>query len=197
MNFNKLEEITFSKSDIGYSKLLHVPVGVYKYHDIELYLVPLTMENYEDPLFSGKFPLIGNMVDFEAATTDKENECLKQHIGELEILPDVSEIRTDGKDFYVHRWGKYIKISYVVVSNPYTRGRWYHTFTHHPEFEKEFTEVVKPTKSIKTLYEMIYNWTRMDLVMQRIKCQKIIGNVLTLENRLIQLDLIKEGHFHE
>ena len=52
MNFNKLEEISFSKSDIGYSKLLHIPVGVYKYHDIEMYLVPLTMKNYKDPLFS-------------------------------------------------------------------------------------------------------------------------------------------------
>lgn len=197
MNFNKLEEISFSKSDIGYSKLLHIPVGVYKYHDIELYLVPLTMENYEDPLFSANFPVIGNVVDFSVGTTDDEKECLKQHIGELVILPNVSEIRTDGKGLYIHHWGRYIKISYAVVSNPYTRSGWYEAFTRHPEFDKEFTEVIKPTKSIKTLYEMIYNWTRMELVMQRIKCQKIIGDVITLENRLLQLDLIKEGHFRE
>ena len=197
MNFEELEKVTFSKSDIGYSKLLHTPVGVYKYHEIELYLVPLTIENYKDPLFSANFPVIGNVVEFEADLADKEEESLKQHIGELVIIPNVSEIRTDGKDLYIHHWGRYIKISYVVVSNPYRRGNRYHTFTHHPEFEKMFTEVVKPTKTIKTLYEMIYNWTRMELVMQRIKCQKIIGDVITLENRLLKLDLIKEGHFHE
>ena len=193
MNFNKLEEISFSKSDIGYSKLLHTPVEAYTYHETEIYLVPLTMDNYEDPLFSVAFPLIGTVVDI----TDKENESLMKDLGKLEILPIVSGIRTDGKDFYVKHWHMIIKISYVVVSNPYARDRWYETFTHHPEFEKEFTEVVKPTKTIKTLYEMIYNWTRMELIMQRIKCQKIMGNVTTLENRLLQLDLIKEGQIHE
>ena len=59
MNFEELEKVTFSKSDIGYSKLLHTPVEAYTYHETEIYLVPLTMENYEDPLFSVAFPLIG------------------------------------------------------------------------------------------------------------------------------------------
>ena len=160
MNFEKLKEVSFSKSDIGYSRLLQTPVEAYKYHDTEMYLVPLTMDNYEDPLFSVAFPLIGTVVDI----TDKENESLMKDLGKLEILPIVSGIRTDGKDFYVQHWHMIIKISYVVVSNPYARDRWYETFTHHPEFEKEFTEVVKPTKTIKTLYEMIYNWTRIELV---------------------------------
>ena len=160
MNFEELEKVTFSKSDIGYSKLLHTPVEAYTYHETEIYLVPLTMDNYEDPLFSVAFPLIGTVVDI----TDKENESLMKDLGKLEILPIVSGIRTDGKDFYVKHWHMIIKISYVVVSNPYARDEWYRTFTHHPEFEKEFTEVVKPTKTIKTLYEMIYNWTRSELV---------------------------------
>ena len=164
MNFNKPEEISFSKSDIGYSRLLHTPVEAYKYHDTEMYLVPLTMENYEDPLFSVAFPVIGTVVDLAVDVTDKENESFRKDIGKLEILPYTSGIRTDGKDFYVKHWHMIIKISYVVVSNPYARDRWYETFTHHPEFEKEFTEVVKPTKTIKTLYEMIYNWTRIELV---------------------------------
>ena len=164
MNFNKLEEISFSKSDIGYSRLLHTPVEAYTYHEMEMYLVPLTMENYEDPLFSVAFPVIGTVVDLAVDVTDKENESLKKDLGKLKILPDAFGIRTDGKDFYVRHWHMIIKISHVVVSNPYTRGKWYHTFTHHPEFDKEFTEVVKPTKSIKTLYEMIYNWTRIELV---------------------------------
>ena len=197
MNFEELKEVSFSKSDIGYSRLLHTPVEAYKYHDIEMYLVPLTMENYEDPLFSVSFPVIGTVVDLAVDVTDKENESLKKYLGKLKILPDAFGIRTDGKDFYVRHWHMIIKISYVLVSNPYARDRWYETFTHHPEFEKEFTKVVKPTKSIKTLYAMIYNWTRMELVMQRIKCQKIMGNVTTLENRLLQLDLIKEGQIHE
>ena len=188
MNFEELEKVTFSKSDIGYSKLLHTPVEAYTYHETEIYLVPLTMENYEDPLFSVAFPLIGTVVDI----TDKENESLMKDLGKLEILPIVSGIRTDGKDFYVQHWHMIIKISYVVVSNPYARDRWYETFTHHPEFEKEFTEVVKPTKTIKTLYEMIYNWSRMDLMIQRNKYRKIMETVTTLENRLLQLDLIKE-----
>ena len=59
MNFEELEKVTFSKSDIGNSKLLHTPVEAYTYHETEIYLVPLTMENYEDPLFSVAFPLIG------------------------------------------------------------------------------------------------------------------------------------------
>ena len=165
MNFEELEKVTFSKSDIGYSKLLHTPVEAYTYHETEIYLVPLTMENYEDPLFSVAFPLIGTVVDITGVDiTDKENESLMKDLGKLEILPIVSGIRTDGKDFYVKHWHMIIKISYVVVSNPYARDRWYETFTHHPEFEKEFTEVVKPTKTIKTLYEMIYNWTRIELV---------------------------------
>ena len=90
-----------------------------------------------------------------------------------------------------------IKISHMVVSNPYARDEWYRTFTHHPEFEKEFTEVVKPTKTIKTLYKMICNWSRIDLIMQRNKYRKIVENVTTLENRLLLLDSIKEGQIHE
>ena len=197
MNFEELKEISFSKSDIGYSRLLHTPVEAYTYHETEMYLVPLTMENYEDPLFSVSFPVIGTVVDLAVDNIDREDESFRKDLGKLEILPIVSGIRTDGKDFYVKHWHMIIKISYVVVSDPYARDEWYRTFTHHPEFEKEFTEVVKPTKTIKTLYEMIYNWTRMELIMQRIKCQKIMGNVTTLENRLLQLDLIKEGKIHE
>ena len=164
MNFEELEKVTFSKSDIGYSKLLHTPVEAYTYHETEMYLVPLTMENYEDPLFSVEFPVIGTVVDLVVDNIDREDESFRKDIGKLEILPYTSGIRTDGKDFYVKHWHMIIKISYVVVSNPYARDRWYETFTHHPEFEKEFTEVVKPTKTIKTLYEMIYNWTRIELV---------------------------------
>ena len=192
MNFNKLEEISFSKSDIGYSRLLHTPVEAYKYHDTEMYLVPLTMENYEDPLFSVSFPVIGTVVDLAVDVTDKENESLKKYLGKLKILPDAFGIRTDGKDFYVRHWHMIIKISHVVVSDPYARDEWYRTFTHHPEFEKEFTEVVKPTKTIKTLYEMIYNWSRMDLMIQRNKYRKLMETVTTLENRLLRLDIIKE-----
>lgn len=197
MNFEEMKKITFSKSDIGYSQLLHTPVDAYKYHDIEMYFVPLTMENYEDPLFSEVFPMIGTVVDFAIDVTDKEDESLRKDLGKLEILSDVSEIRTDGKDFYVRHWHMLIKIAYVVVSNPYTRDGWYWTFTHHPEFEKEFTEVSIPTKSIKTLYEMMYTWSRMELIVQRNKYQKIMKDVTTLENRLLQLDLIKDGQIHE
>ena len=164
MNFEELKEVSFSKSDIGYSRLLHTPVEAYTYHETEIYLVPLTMENYEDPLFSVEFPVIGTVVDLVVDNIDREDESFRKDIGKLEILPIVSGTRTDGKDFYVKHWHMIIKISYVVVSNPYARDEWYRTFTHHPEFEKEFTEVVKPTKTIKTLYEMIYNWTRIELV---------------------------------
>ena len=164
MNFEELKEVSFSKSDIGYIKLLHTPVEAYTYHETEMYLVPLTMENYEDPLFSVAFPVIGTVVDLAVDNIDREDESFMKDIGKLEILPYTFGIRTDEKDFYVQHWHMIIKISYVVVSNPYARDRWYETFTHHPEFEKEFTEVVKPTKTIKTLYEMIYNWTRIELV---------------------------------
>lgn len=191
MNFEEMKEVSFSKRDIGYSQLLHTPVEAYKYHDTEMYLVPLTMENYEDPLFKEVFPVIGTVVDFAVDVTDKENESLKKDLGNLEILPDAFGIRTDGKDFYVRHWHMIIKISYVVINNPYAIDEWYRTFTHHPEFEKEFNEVVKPTKTIKTLYEMIYHWTCFDLIVQRGKYRKIIGDVMTLENRLLQLDLIK------
>ena len=191
MNFEEMKEVSFSKSDIGCSKLLHTPVEAYKYHDTEMYLVPLTMENYEDPLFKAVFPVIGTVVDFAVDVTDKENESLKKDFGKLKIVSDGSGIRTDGKDFYVRHWHMIIKISYVVITNPYAIDEWYRTFTHHPEFEKEFTEVVKPTKTIKPLYDMIYTWSRMDLIVQRVKCQKIMENVTTLENRLLQLDLIK------
>ena len=191
MNFEEMKEVSFSKSDIGYSQLLHTPVEAYKYHDTEMYLVPLTMENYEDPLFKEVFPVIGTVVDFAVDVTDKENESLKKDLGKLEILSNGSGIRTDGKDFYVRHWHMIIKISYVVITNPYAIDGWYRMFTHHPEFEKEFTEVVKPTKTIKPLYDMIYTWTRMELIVQRVKRQKIMENVTTLENRLLQLDLIK------
>lgn len=191
MNFEEMKEVSFSKRDIGYSKLLHTPVEAYKYHDTEMYLVPLTIENYEDPLFKEVFPVIGTVVDFAVDVTDKENESLKKDFGKLEILSNGSGIRTDGKDFYVRHWHMIIKISYVVITNPYVIDGWYRTFTHHPEFEKEFTEVVKPTKTTKTLYKMIDTWTRMELMIQRVKYQKIMGNVTILENRLLQLDLMK------
>ena len=197
MNFEKLREVTFSKSDIGYSRFLDTPVEAYKYHDTELYLVPLTMENYVDPLFSATFPVIGTVVDFAVDVTDKENECLKKYLGKLKMLPDAFGIRTDGKDFYIRHWHMILKISHVVVTNPYAIDGWYRAFIRHPDFEKEFTEVVKPTKTIKTLYEMIYNWTRFDLIEQRGKYQKIMGDVTTLENRLLRLDLIKEGQISE
>ena len=197
MNFEELKEVSFSKSDIGYSHLLQTPVEAYTYHETEMYLVPLTMENYEDPLFSVAFPVIGTVVDFAVDVADKENESLKRDLGKLEILSDVSGIRTDGKDFYVKHWHMIIKISHVVVSNPYAIDGWYRTFTHHPEFEKEFTEVAKPTKSIKTLYEMVYHWTSMDLYAKRAQYRNILCEVTKLENRLIALDLIKERQIHE
>ena len=87
MNFNKLEEVSFSKSDIGYSKLLHTPVEAYTYHETEMYLVPLTMENYEDPLFSVAFPVIGTVVDLAVDNIDREDESFMKDIGKLEILP--------------------------------------------------------------------------------------------------------------
>ena len=192
MNFEEMKEVSFSKSDIGYSKLLHIPVEAYKYHETELYLVELTMDNYEDPLFSVAFPVIGTVVDIpDVDINDKENESLMKDLGKLEILPDAFGIRTDGKDFYVKHWHMVIKISHAVVTNPYAIDGWYRTFIRHPEFEKEFNEVVKPTKTIKTLYEMIHYWTCFDLIVQRGKCRKSIGDVMTLENRLLQLDLIK------
>ena len=84
MNFEELEKVTFSKSDIGYSKLLHTPVEANTYHETEMYLVPLTMENYEDPLFSVAFPLIGTVVDITGVDiTDKENESLMKDLGKL------------------------------------------------------------------------------------------------------------------
>lgn len=197
MNFEELKEVSFSKSDIGHSRLLQTPVEAYNYHDTELYLVPLTIYNYEDPLFSVEFPVIGTVVDFAVDVTDKENECLKRYLGKLKILSDVSGIRTDGKDFYVRHWHMIIKISHVVVSNPYSRDGWYRSFTHHPEFEKEFTEVVKPTKTIKTLYEMVYRWSRMDLYAKRAQYRNILCEVTKLENRLIELDLIKDNQIPE
>lgn len=191
MNFEEMKEVSFSKSDIGHSKLLHTPVEAYKYHDTEMYLVPLTMENYEDPLFKAVFPVIGTVVDFAVDVTDKENESLKKDLGKLKIVSEGSGIRTDGKDFYVRHWHMIIKISYVVITNPYAIDEWYRTFTHHPEFEKEFTEVVKPTKTIKPLYDMIYTWNRMDLYAKRAQYRNILCEVTKLENRLIELDLIK------
>ena len=191
MNFEEMKEISFSKSDIGYSKLLHTPVEAYKYHDTEMYLVPLTMENYDDPLFSVAFPVIGTVVDIVTDVPIEKDDSLMKDLGNLEILPDAFGIRTDGKDFYVKHWHMLIKISHAVVTNPYAIDGWYRTFIRHPDFEKEFNEVVKPTKTIKTLYEMIYHWTRFDLIVQRGKYRKIIGDVMTLENRLLQLDLIK------
>lgn len=191
MNFEEMKEVSFSKSDIGHSKLLHTPVEAYKYHDTEMYLVPLTMENYEDPLFKAGFPVIGTVVDFAVDVTDKENESLKKDLGKLEIVSEGSGIRTDGKDFYVRHWHMIIKISYVVITNPYVIDEWYRTFTHHPEFEKEFTEVVKPAKTIKPLYDMIYTWSRMDLYAKRAQYRNILCEVTKLENRLIELDLIK------
>lgn len=80
MNFEEMKEVSFSKSDIGYSKLLHTPVEAYKYHDTEMYLVPLTMENYEDPLFKEVYPVIGTVIDFAVDVTDKENESLKKDL---------------------------------------------------------------------------------------------------------------------
>lgn len=191
MNFEEMKEVSFSKSDIGHSKLLHTPVEAYKYHDTEMYLVPLTMENYEDPLFKAVFPVIGTVVDFAVDVTDKENESLKKDLGKLKIVSEGSGIRTDGKDFYVRHWHMIIKISYVVITNPYAIDGWYRTFIHHPEFEKEFTEVVKPTKTIKPLYDMIYTWSRMDLYAKRAQYRNILCEVTKLENRLIELDLIK------
>ena len=93
MNFEEMRKISFSKSDIGHSKLLQTPVEAYNYHDTEIYLVPLTMENYEDPLFSVEFPVIGTVVDFALDASDKENESLKKDLGKLKIISAAREHR--------------------------------------------------------------------------------------------------------
>ena len=80
MNFEEMKEVSFSKSDIGHSKLLHTPVEAYKYHDTEMYLVPLTMENYEDPLFSVAFPVIGTVVDIVTDTPVEKDDSLMKDL---------------------------------------------------------------------------------------------------------------------
>ena len=185
MDFNEMKKIEFSTRDIGYSQLLNQNTDVYTYHDMELYFIPLTMDTYEDPLFSVSFPLVGTVIDI----TDKEDESLIKDLGKLKILPGCLDVRTDGKDFYVKHWHMIIKIAYIMVSNPFARSEMYRTLIHHPEFEKEFTEVIKPTKTVKTLYNMVCHWTRIDLIAKRHQYKNIICEVTTLENRLIRLGL--------
>lgn len=73
MEYNKMQQLVTSITDIGHSRLLQTPMPCRIYDGMELYFVPINVYNYGDPLFSKQYPMIGVVTEI----TDKDDENLK------------------------------------------------------------------------------------------------------------------------
>ena len=74
MEYNEMQQLVTSITDIGHSRLLQTPMPCRIYDGMELYFVPINVYNYGDPLFSKKYPMIGVVTEI----TDKDDEDLKK-----------------------------------------------------------------------------------------------------------------------
>lgn len=96
MEYNEMQQLVTSITDIGHSRLLQTPMPCRIYDGMEFYFVPINVYNYDDPLFSKKYPMIGVVTEI----TDKDDEDLKKDLYKTVCLEHVSDLRTDGTHLY-------------------------------------------------------------------------------------------------
>lgn len=192
MEYNKMEELVTSITDIGHSRLLQTPMPCRIYDGMELYFVPMNVYNYGDPLFSKKYPMIGVVTEI----TDKDDEDLKKYLYKTICLEHVSDLRTDGHHLYTKHWFMIIQIHSALITNPYIRKGAYNRLIKLPteEFDRQYHLAIEPylESNKKSLCKMVTSWSQMELIEAKQKYCSAFYEATKLETRLLQLAQLQE-----
>lgn len=192
MEYNEMQQLVTSITDIGHSRLLQTPMPCRIYDGMELYFVPINVYNYGDPLFSKKYPMIGVVTEI----TDKDDEDLKEYLYKTVCLEHVSDLRTDGTHLYTKQWHMIIQIHSALITNPYTRKGTYDMLIKLPteEFDKQYHVAIEPYLELKqkSLYKMVTSWSQMELIEAKQECCGAFYKATKLETRLLQLAQLQE-----
>lgn len=192
MEYNEMQQLVTSITDIGHSRLLQTPMPCRIYDGMELYFVPINVYNYGDPLFSKKYPMIGVVTEI----TDKDDEDLKKDLYKTVCLEHVSDLRTDGIHLYTKQWHMIIQIHSALITNPYMRKGTYDMLIKLPteEFDKQYHVAIEPYLELKqkSLYKMVTSWSQMELIEAKQECCGAFYKATKLETRLLQLAQLQE-----
>lgn len=192
MEYNEMQQLVTSITDIGHSRLLQTPMPCRIYDGMELYFVPINVYNYGDPLFSKKYPMIGVVTEI----TDKDDEDLKKDLYKTVCLEHVSDLRTDGSHLYTKQWHMIIQIHSALITNPYMRKGTYDMLIKLPteEFDKQYHVAIEPYLELKqkSLYKMVTSWSQMELIEAKQECCGAFYKATKLETRLLQLAQLQE-----
>lgn len=192
MEYNEMQQLVTSITDIGHSRLLQTPMPCRIYDGMELYFVPINVYNYGDPLFSKKYPMIGVVTEI----TDKDDEDLKKDLYKTVCLEHVSDLRTDGTHLYTKQWHMIIQIHSALITNPYMRKGTYDMLIKLPteEFDKQYHVAIEPYLELKqkSLYKMVTSWSQMELIEAKQECCGAFYKATKLETRLLQLAQLQE-----
>lgn len=192
MEYNEMQQLVTSITDIGHSRLLQTPMPCRIYDGMELYFVPINVYNYDDPLFSKKYPMIGVVTEI----TDKDDEDLKKDLYKTVCLEHVSDLRTDGTHLYTKQWHMIIQIHSALITNPYMRKGTYDMLIKLPteEFDKQYHVAIEPYIELKqkSLYKMVTSWSQMELIEAKQECCGAFYEATKLETRLLQLAQLQD-----
>lgn len=192
MEYNEMQQLVTSITDIGHSRLLQTPMPCRIYDGVEFYFVPINVYNYDDPLFSKKYPMIGVVTEI----TDKDDEDLKKYLYKTVCLEHVSDLRTDGSHLYTKHWFMIIQIHSALITNPYMRKGTYDMFITLPteEFDKHYHLAIEPYLELnqKSLCKMVTSWSQMELVEAKEKWCSAVYETTKLETRLLRLAQLQE-----
>jgi hypothetical protein len=192
MEYNEMQQLVTSITDIGHSRLLQTPMPCRIYDGMELYFVPINVYNYGDPLFSKKYPMIGVVTEI----TDNDDEDLKKDLYKTVCLEHVSDLRTDGTHLYTKQWHMIIQIHSALITNPYMRKGTYDMLIKLPteEFDKQYHAAIEPYLELKqkSLYKMVTSWSQMELIEAKQECCGAFYKATKLETRLLQLAQLQE-----
>lgn len=192
MEYNEMQQLVTSITDIGHSRLLQTPMPCRIYDGMELYFVPINVYNYGDPLFSKKYPMIGVVTEI----TDKDDEDLKEYLYKTVCLEHVSDLRTDGTHLYTKQWHMIIQIHSALITNPYMRKGTYDMLIKLPteEFDKQYHVAIEPYLELKqkSLYKMVTSWSQMELIEAKQECCGAFYKATKLETRLLRLAQLQE-----
>lgn len=192
MEYNEMQPVMTTITDIGNSRLLQIPMPCRIYDGMELYFVPINVYNYGDPLFSKKYPMIGVVTEI----TDKDDEDLKKDLYKTVCLEHISGLRTDGSNLYTKHWHTIIQIHSALVTNPYTQKDTYDRLIKLPteDFDRHYHEAIEPYLELKqeSLYKMVTSWSQMELVEAKQKCCSAFYEATKLETRLLRLAQMRE-----
>ena len=150
MNFNKLKELKETKENIDCnviteSKLLDTPCDRAKYYNTDLYLVPCTTSNYQDPAIQSAMYVLGELHEIDD-DGEINSECTH-----VLVLPSVLH---DGKEHNMSIYRKCgndscIKILYAVFLDMKSIAM--HSFVRKFDIEFEWKQYISEDMTTSTL----------------------------------------------